>query len=218
MIVKYKYFLPILCTLTIISGFAYADTAAQVKKDKPSNPFEMVIFNIGSANFSSPTIKSGSFKPVPSEKSKNKIYELGVEVPFYKDYTALGFQLDIINGDKMAGTAYTLSAKFRLPMHFRFGHIALTNTYRAGLVSIFYCANLDDYDTTQFGFTATPAIGIDYFPIRWFGLYLEYSWNFTNIFLNRHDQYNYSGDKIGTVNNKYSFTTQGVGFGFKLTF
>lgn len=215
MLANCKY---IIAALLMLSSSSYVH-ADEVKKTKCGNPFEMVIFNLGSGRFANPKISSGSFVAMPSTTSKNKIIELGVEVPWYKQYTAFGFQFDIINGQRMKGAEYTLSVKFRLPFHCRFGHIALTNSYRAGLVTIFAFENIDnDYETFQFGVIGVPVIGIDYFPIRWLGVYCEYSWRFANVFLNRRPIENASGKTIGHNNNSFSYRTTGISAGIKLTF
>jgi hypothetical protein len=209
MLARYKYLMAVFLALSINSSYVRAD---EEKKAKVKNPFEMVIFNLGRNKFSEPKTTRDSVVSMQRTYSanKNNIDELSVEVPFYKDYVALGFQFDMMHSKRIVGTAYMALVKFRLPLQFKLGHIALTNTYRAGVTSLLFHTVNGDFEMHKFGVTAIPSIGIDYFPIRWFGVYCEYSWRYANIFRNKQQN--------KTINKPYSYTTDGFSLGFKFTF
>lgn len=205
MLTKYrKLFFIALIMLGCTQGYAEVSYSR-----KSNNPFEMVIFNIGLGKFESLKMNGNDFTPIYSPKSKNRVYELSVEVPWYKKYSALGFQFNILNSKQLMGNELSVSTKFRLPISFKLGHIALTNSYRIGAVAIFAMQNeFGGYDGLQFGLIASPSAGIDYFPIKWLGFYCEYSWRFANVMLNR----------LNDHNDGYRYSTHGLSLGLKLTF
>ena len=225
MVTKAKYLAAAFLGLSITASHVHA---GEEKKTESTNPFEMVIFNVSSGLFQNPKMLRGAFVAKPTDQPKNRIIELGVEVPYYKDYAALGFQYSVISGNKIRsktsttgiilGNEYTISAKFRYPMHFKFGDVAFTNAYRVGLLRLdFYKSRTKNNQYFQYGVVAIPSIGIDYFPIRWLGLYWEYSWRIHKVLLNKHNLDD-DGSYKTTRNDTYTYSTTSVAFGIKLTF
>lgn len=221
---KKNIILLILLLSTTIStlSWAHRNNDFIVKYDKDEykmNPFEMTAFNLGLSYFHYEPSFSKAFNSYTFDSNLTKL-DLQLEVPVYKEYVSMGFELGFFKPSiKIAAHDYTFSVKFKYPISFGNSGIALTNSYRAGFITVHRMTirpeSPNGVDSNLFGGTAKIAFGIDCYLTKWLGIYAEYVVAANHMFFNKKDPNDPTKTK---PNDPFSFGTSALSIGIKTTF
>ena len=200
----------------LASASKHFDRVSTFHKKRNISPFELPSVSISYFGFKYNKFEKGFVKnlgvelPDHKENPTAKGYAIYLDRPIYKKYISCGYTLgfnykfpkygqrveeersDSIEKETRSGllaTAYThLSLRFRLPFpHMPIGDLAITVAGHGGLTTVIgaHCGNR--LIEPRLGFLYGASAGIEYYPIKWLGMFFEVESHFYNYLNNKYD-------------------------------